>query len=92
VASYTTGNYIIKEVATMLILSRHKDEFIDLFVDGVKIAEILISEIRGDKVRIGIQAPKNVDIHRREVAVKALPNAMRQFSQFALELPTLEST
>jgi len=75
----------------MLILSRHKGEFIDLFVDGVKIAEILISEIRGDKVWIGFQAPRNVEIHRREVAVKAQPDAMRQFSQFAIEQPTLES-
>ena len=75
----------------MLVFSRHKDEFIDLFIDGVKIAEIVISEIRGDKVRIGIQASRNVEIHRREVAVKVQPDAMRQFSQFAIEQPTLES-
>lgn len=48
----------------MLILSRKKNEKI---VIGDNIA-IVIVEIRGDKARIGIEAPKEVPVHRQEVA------------------------
>jgi carbon storage regulator len=47
----------------MLVLSRHRDEIImigDIIV-------ITIVDIRGDKVRIGIQAPTNVPVHREEI-------------------------
>ena len=47
----------------MLVLSRNKDESI---VIGDNIV-ITIVEIRGDKVRIGIQAPKDIPVHRQEV-------------------------
>ncbi len=48
----------------MLVLSRHKDQFID--IDGGRI-QICIVEIRGDKVRLGITAPRQISVHRREV-------------------------
>jgi len=47
----------------MLVLSRKKDEKI---VIGDNIS-IMIVEIRGDKVRLGIDAPRDVSVHRREV-------------------------
>lgn len=47
----------------MLILSRRKNESIFIGDD----IEISIVEIRGDKVRLGFVAPKNVAVHRREV-------------------------
>lgn len=47
----------------MLILSRHLDESIMIGDDIV----ITLVDIRGDKVRIGIDAPSNVPVHRREV-------------------------
>lgn len=47
----------------MLILSRHTDETI---VIGENI-RVKIVEVRGDKVRLGIDAPKNVAVHREEV-------------------------
>jgi carbon storage regulator len=47
----------------MLVLSRRQDERI---VIGDQIV-ITIVEIRGDKVRIGIEAPRDVPVHRREV-------------------------
>lgn len=47
----------------MLVLSRKKNEQILVGDDVV----ITIVEIRGDKVRLGIAAPKNVPVHRREV-------------------------
>ncbi len=47
----------------MLVLSRKKDEQI-VIGDGIIIT---IVEIRGDKVRLGITAPPEVPVHRREV-------------------------
>ena len=47
----------------MLVLSRHRDESI-MIGDGI---EIMIVDIRGGKVRLGITAPKEVPVHRREV-------------------------
>jgi carbon storage regulator len=47
----------------MLVLSRKKDESIVINND----ITIVVVEIRGDKVRLGIEAPKEVPVHRREV-------------------------
>ncbi len=47
----------------MLVLSRQKDESIVIGDD----VEITIVDIRGNKVRLGITAPKNITVHRREV-------------------------
>jgi carbon storage regulator len=47
----------------MLVLSRKKDE--SIVIDG-KI-RITIVEIRGNNVRLGIEAPKDVSVHRKEV-------------------------
>jgi carbon storage regulator len=47
----------------MLVLSRKKDECIVINND----ITIVVVEIRGDKVRLGIEAPKEVPVHRREV-------------------------
>jgi carbon storage regulator len=47
----------------MLVLSRHRDESIIVGDDIV----ITIVDIRGDKVRLGIQAPSDVPVHRQEV-------------------------
>jgi carbon storage regulator len=47
----------------MLVLSRKKDESI-LIGDNIK---IMVLEIRGDKVRIGIEAPRETAVHRQEV-------------------------
>lgn len=53
----------------MLVLSRKKNESI---VIGNSIT-IVVVEVRGDKVRLGIEAPKDVAVHRHEVyeAIKA---------------------
>lgn len=47
----------------MLVLTRKKDESI-IIGDGI---EVCIVEIRGDKVRLGIEAPRDVPVHRKEV-------------------------
>lgn len=47
----------------MLVLSRKKSESIIINDDIV----ITVVEVRGDKVRLGIQAPRDVPVHRKEV-------------------------
>ena len=47
----------------MLALTRKSGE--SIIIDGN--IEITILDIKGDKVRIGINAPQNVTIHRKEV-------------------------
>jgi carbon storage regulator len=47
----------------MLVLSRKKNESI-IINDNITVTVV---EIRGDKVRLGIDAPKEVTVHRREV-------------------------
>lgn len=53
----------------MLVLSRKKHESVMI---GDKVA-VTVVEVRGDKVRLGIEAPDDVPVHRREIyeAIKA---------------------
>ena len=54
----------------MLVLSRKKKESIVINDD----ITIVVVEIRGDKVRLGVEAPKEVTVHRREVFDAILRN------------------
>ena|SRR5688572_25404204 len=47
----------------MLVLSRQRDETIMIGDD----IEVTVVDIRGDKVRLGITAPKEISVHRKEV-------------------------
>lgn len=47
----------------MLVLSRQKNESIMIGDD----VEVVIVDVRGDKVRLGITAPKAISVHRKEV-------------------------
>lgn len=47
----------------MLVLARQRDESIMIGDD----VEIIIVDVRGDKVRLGIIAPRSIPIHRREI-------------------------
>ena len=53
----------------MLVLSRQRDETIMIGDD----IEITVVDIRGDKVRLGINAPTSIAVHRKEIyeAIKA---------------------
>ena len=57
----------------MLVLSRKKNE--TLVIDNQ--ITITVIEIRGDKVRLGITAPREVTVHRQEVweAIHSSPTA-----------------
>jgi len=60
----------------MLVLSRHRDESIMIGDDIV----ITIVDIRGDKVRLGIDAPQAIPVHRQEV-YEAIKRENQQASQ-----------
>lgn len=47
----------------MLVLSRQRDETICIGDD----IEVTVVDIRGDKVRIGVTAPRAISVHRKEV-------------------------
>ena len=60
----------------MLVLSRKKNESI-IIDDHITITVV---EIRGDKVRLGIEAPKEISVHRREV-FEAIQNQARRLAE-----------
>ena len=47
----------------MLVLSRERGETVNI---GDEI-EVTVIDIRGDKVRLGVSAPRHVSVHRKEV-------------------------
>ena len=47
----------------MLVLSRQKEQTIVIGND----IRITIVDVKGDKVRVGIQAPRDVTVHREEI-------------------------
>ncbi|HYO23939.1 MAG TPA: carbon storage regulator CsrA [Lacipirellulaceae bacterium] len=61
----------------MLVLSRQRDESI-IIGDNVVVT---IVDVRGDKVKLGIEAPQDVSVHRREVY-----EAIRRENQHAAKL------
>ena len=63
----------------MLVLSRKKNESIVINND----ITIVVVEIRGDKVRLGVEAPKEVPVHRREVYEAIKRNEMANQSKEA---------
>jgi carbon storage regulator len=67
----------------MLVLSRKRDERI---VIGDNIV-ITVVDVRGDKVRLGIEAPSEVPVHRQEVL-----DALRRSSAAAQSPPAAPPT
>ena len=69
----------------MLVLSRQVDETIMIGDD----IEVTVVDIRGDKVRLGITAPKEIAVHRKEV-YEAIKRENRAAAQVKPEdLPNL---
>ena len=69
----------------MLVLSRQVDETIMIGDD----VEVTVVDIRGDKVRLGISAPKEIAVHRKEV-YEAIKRENRAAAQVKPEdLPNL---
>ena len=59
----------------MLVLSRKKHE--SVVIDDKIVVTVI--EVRGDKVRIGIEAPRDVSVHRQEV-LEAILNEKLKFA------------
>lgn len=68
----------------MLVLSRKKNESIVINND----ITIVVVEIRGDKVRLGVEAPKEVPVHRREVYDAIRRNELAENDKAASEADT----
>jgi len=68
----------------MLVLSRQRDERI---VIGDEV-EVVVVDIRGDKVRLGIVAPNTVSVHRKEI-YEAIRRENHDASSVRGELPRL---
>ena len=66
----------------MLVLSRQRDESIMI---GDKVV-VTIVDIRGDKVRLGIEAPEEIPVHRQEVY-----DAIQRENQRASQLPPTDA-
>jgi carbon storage regulator len=70
----------------VLVLTRHVHQSIVIGHDVI----VTVLEVRGDQVRLGITAPKEIQVHREEVFV-ALTAANREAATSAAELATLEA-
>ena len=57
----------------MLVLSSQRDETIMIGDD----IEVTVVDIRGDKVRLGINAPKEISVHRKEVTTPSAARTVR---------------
>ncbi|MBK8270194.1 MAG: carbon storage regulator CsrA [Planctomycetes bacterium] len=73
----------------MLVLSRQRDEIVNIGDD----VEITVVDIRGDKVRLGITAPKHIPVHRKEVheAIKRERRANAEPGDVSAAKPTIET-
>jgi carbon storage regulator len=69
----------------LLVLTRHVHQSIVIGHDVI----VTVLEVRGDQVRLGITAPKDIQVHREEVFV-ALTAANRQAATSASELEVLK--
>ena len=64
----------------MLVLSRQRDESI-IIGDNIVVTVV---DVRGDKVRLGIDAPREVSVHRREI-YEAIQRENKQAAQIRLD-------
>ena len=71
----------------MLVLTRKLQQSIMI---GEEI-EIVVLEVRGEQVRLGIRAPKNVSVHRKEVFDQIKDENVGAASVRPEDLPTLDA-
>ena len=69
----------------MLILSRRRDE--SLVIDERIV--ITVVDIKGDQIKLGIQAPRNVKVFRQEV-FQAIQEENRAAAAAPADLPSLD--
>lgn len=67
----------------MLVLSRKENEEIVLtLADGSTIV-VRAVQIRGDRVRLGIEAARDIGVHRREICDRMIAERMEEIAQVA---------
>lgn len=71
----------------MLVLSRKKGEKIRI---GENI-ELTIVDIRGDKIRLGIDAPRDIPVHREEIA-RAIEKEQQSSEKVEVTEPSAQPT
>jgi carbon storage regulator len=52
----------------MLCLQRREDETVVLGLPDGREIRVMVTEIRGEKVKLGFEAPKDVTVHRQEIS------------------------
>jgi carbon storage regulator len=57
----------------MLVLSRKKNQTLDIWYQGHKLATVNVSDIAGNRVSIGVEAPRDVRIVRGELPPNQWP-------------------
>ncbi len=72
----------------MLVLSRRKGEAV-IIGDGIKVTVI---DVRGDQIRLGIDAPRTVSVHREEVYEQVLAENAAAAQTADLASPLLRGT
>ncbi|MCL6476223.1 MAG: carbon storage regulator CsrA [Firmicutes bacterium] len=71
----------------MLVLTRKVNQSIVIGDD----IEVVVLEVRGEQVRIGVRAPKAITIHRKEVYEQILQENLKAASASADDLVKLQS-
>jgi len=70
----------------MLVLTRRLNQSIKIGDD----VEIIVIEVRGDQVRLGVSAPRNVSVHRKEVYLQ-IQQENQAASQSSAEAGSLDA-
>lgn len=71
----------------MLVLARKVNESLMLGDD----IEIVVVEIKGDQVKLGIKAPRSVQVHRKEIYMEIRAENIKAASSQASSLAEIES-
>ncbi|TFG82696.1 MAG: carbon storage regulator CsrA [Spirochaetales bacterium] len=69
----------------MLILTRKLNEKV-VIGDGIVVSVV---EVRGDQVKLGIEAPKSIKVYRQEI-YEAIQDENRRAADSSLELPPID--
>ena len=56
----------------MLVINRKLDEKIIIRVEGFENIEVMVVEVRGETVKLGINAPKIISVDREEIYLKKI--------------------
>lgn len=65
----------MSQVQRRLCLTRHEGETVELYQHGVKLGEVQLVQIRGDRVRLVFEFPDGIQIIRGEVENKVIKGA-----------------